>query len=243
MIRVVPTDHAASSSPDAVLVLRAVELVRAALLDPPPAPAPLAPPPAVPSPTLAATPTSVVAAPAEVTTPARRSRFTLEIAPAVVGAPGGVPLTASLLLGARFLPGSFGPAAIAVLPIFPARLDGPEGTADVRAALLGAGLHLSPRPPEAALHPSVEAGLAGVWLLISGAARTGYAGKTDNLLFAAPYLRAGASLTISPQIALRASVLGAVALPEPVVSFAGREAATFGRPLLLGSGGLEIALP
>jgi hypothetical protein len=185
----------------------------------------------------------MVAAPPVAATPERRSPFTLEIAPAVVGAPGGVPLTASLLVGARFLPGSFGPAAIAVVPLFPARLDGPEGTADVRAALLGAGLHVSPRPPGTALRPSVEVGLAGVWLLISGAARTGYAGKTDNLLFAAPYLRAGASLSISPQIALRASALGAVALPEPVVRFAGRDAATFGRPLLLGSGGLEITLP
>lgn len=154
-----------------------------------------------------------------------------------------MPLTASLLLGARFLPGSFGPAVIAVVPLFPARLDGSEGSADVRAALLGAGLHFSPRPPETALRPSVEVGLAGVWLLISGAARTGYAGKTDNLLFAAPYLRAGASFAVSPRIALRASLLGAVAMPEPVVSFAGREAATFGRPLLIGSGGLEIALP
>jgi hypothetical protein len=248
VVRVVPTDHAASSSPDAVLVLRAVELVRVALLDPPtpspiPPPLPVAAPPP-PPPRADATP-HLAPDPLEVMAPPPRSRLTLEIAPAVVGSPGGVPLTASLLLGARFLPGAFGPAVFAVLPLFPARVDGPEGTADVRAAIVGAGLHFAPRPPGAMVRPGVEIGLAGVWLLIHGVATTGaaYTGQSDNLLVAAPYLRAGASLSVSPLIALRASLLGAVALPEGAISFAGRQVATFGRPLLLGSGGLEITLP
>lgn len=241
VIRVVPAEDPRSPAADAVLVLRAVELVRTALLAPP-ASAP--PPPVVArrSPRLAASTTPDLP-PAEAVISEPPSRFTLELAPAVVGAPGGVPLSASLLLGARWMPGPLGPAAFVVLPIFPAHLDAPEGSAEVRAAIAGAGLHFAPGPRRASVRPGLEAGLAGVWLLVRGAATSGYMGHSDSLLVAAPYARAELSLTISPHLALSASLLGAVTLSEPVIAFASREAASFGRPLLLGSGGLQISLP
>jgi hypothetical protein len=240
VIRAVPADDTASPSPDAVSVLRAVEVVRAALLESP-APAP-APPVVTRKPPSPAPTVSIAPPPADTPTRPPQSRLTLELAPAVAGAPGGVPPSASLLVGARWMPGPLGPAAFVVIPIFPAHLDGIEGSAAVRAAVVGAGLHFAPGPREASLHPGIEAGLAGVWLLIGGAATTGYIGRSDNLLAAAPYIRAGLSLAISPQVALRADFLGAVTLSEPVITFAGRQAATWGRPILLGSGGLEISL-
>lgn len=244
VIRIVPADDPRSPSADAVVVLRAVELVRAALLDPP-APATPSPAAARSSPPLAAStpPASPAPDPTHAAISPPPPRFTLEIAPAVVGAPGGVSPSASLLVGARWMPGPLGPAAFLVLPIFPAHLDGREGTAEIRAAIAGAGLHFAPGPREASLRPGLEAGLAGVWLLVHGAGTSGYLGRSDNLLVAAPYARAALSLSISPHLSSSASLLGAVALSEPVIAFASREAASFGRPLLLGAGGLQVSLP
>ena len=237
VIRVVPTDHAASSSPDAVLVLRAVELVRVALLDPPPAPV-TTPPAAAPRNALAA---ATIAAPRSIE--AVPSRFAIELAPAIAVSPGGVPASATLLVGARWMRGSLGPSAFVTIPIFASRVDGVQGVADVRSAMLGAGLRFAPREREAIVSPSVEAGFSGAWLLIHGTGASGYSGRSDNLLVAAPYARAGLSLRISAQVALQADLLGSFALSRTSITFAGRPAASWGWPALLGSSGVELSLP
>jgi hypothetical protein len=97
------------------------------------------------------------------------------------------------------------------------------------------------RSPDAAWVPTFELGVAGSWLEARGSAREPYFGASSSRAFVAPYVRCGVGVSMTESVRARVSVLGAFAAPEPVVRFALREAASFGRPLLAPSFGIEGA--
>jgi hypothetical protein len=216
----------AASADAASVPIRAVELLRAALLDvrrrrpprPPPSLAPITPaPPAPPLP-----------------------RFGVDLAPAVLF-PGGLSPAPGLLLGARWMPARFvGVSTMMFIPLFSSRVTSTEGSASVRAALLGGGLRLATRLADTPCVPALELGVAGVWLHTTGDVVAPYIARAVDRVAAAPYARAGLGIDLARHVGLRGDVLGGAALPAPDIVFAGHTVATWGRPFFIASLGVDV---
>src|SRR5262249_32887994 len=97
------------------------------------------------------------------------SSFAIDLSPAVLASPGGLPAQAGVLLGARWMPGCFGASTLVYVPAFASHIDEPQGSADARVGIAGAGLVFE--PCAWTLRPSIQAGLAGIWMVIPGKGR------------------------------------------------------------------------
>jgi hypothetical protein len=86
----------------------------------------------------------------------------------------------------------------------------------------------------------VGAGVGGVLVYTRGVPSPGFVGYSQVNLIAAPYLRVGSAFSLANAWRLSADVLAAVSTPEPVIYFENRRASAWGRPLLLGTLGIEI---
>lgn len=221
-----PEPHAGAS--DATLPLRAVELVRAALLDvprkrlryvlPDADDPPEAPPPRPSLP-----------------------RFGLEAAPAALFTSGHAPAP-GVVIAARWMPARFiGAGAWTFVPLLPSRLSAPEGSATVRAAMIGGGLRLATRIASGPCVPSLELGAAGVWLHVAGDATPAYAARDVDRIVGGPYGRAGVSVDVARGFGLRADLLSGAAFPRPDIVFAGRTVTSWGRPFFIASIGVDLA--
>jgi hypothetical protein len=244
----------AGADRDTTVALRAVELLRASLLelDAPhpsrgetpapaeiraiaglPAPAPPAPPPVSTSPPASASPPASL-----------RPLFALGIAPAIVGSPGGLAPFPALDVGVRawlhprVAAGIFGLVPLATLPT-----SGPEGSSETRIALVATDVRVSLAPRGARWVPTAGAGVALVWLHTAGSASPGYVDLSNDGLTAAPFLRPGLGFSLSERLRLRADGLAGVTLRRLAVDYAGRVVARWGDPLLAASLGVEVDLP
>jgi hypothetical protein len=221
-----------------MVALRAVELLRASLLEvrdrshpargdvaAPAALSALLPPAAPPS-----------------NTPAEPVALRVSVGPGLAMSPGGVGTSGHLFLGLSYLPGgrlSF--EALSLLPAVPSTVTAPEGTATVSKGLAGGGFSLA-LPLGAGLEASGGGGLVAAWLRMDGAATAPYASRSDSVYTLLPYVRAGLSLALGQRTRLASGALLGVATPRPVVSFAGRDVASWGRPALGTWLAIEIAL-
>jgi hypothetical protein len=68
-----------------------------------------------------------------------------------------------------------------------------------------------------------------------------YESGTATVFAAAAYVRPSLRLRLTPGFAIHLGAVTALAFPRPVIAFAGREAATWGRPLVVGSIGVELS--
>ena len=215
---------------DGERAVRAVEILRAGLIDTRGDP-----------PLVAAAPDRVgpdSAAPVD--PPDRPRRFGVEVAVGVAVSPGGVGASAPLVAGAHWMPSRhLGLHGLLVLGVGSAEVEAPEGTATVRAGLAGGGLRLAWTGP-ARVSPAAELGLAGYWLDTSGVPASGFVAADGATAGVAPDLRVGVGVSIASWLCARADLLAAVAMPTPVVSFAGREVARWGSPLFVPSSGLQV---
>jgi len=72
---------------------------------------------------------------------------------------------------------------------------------------------------------------------------SGIEARDGNVAYGLPYARTAVIWAISPSLALRADVLGAIATPRPVLRLPGRTADVyFGQPLLTIGLGLDLKL-
>ena len=221
----------AEPSSDGATALRAVEQVRASLLEvrrrrrprpPDPPRPPSSPPPSPPS------------------QHAKPHLGAIEIAPALLVSPGGLSPAPAVILAARWMPAGFVSAgALLLAPLTPSRVSTPGGVVALRPMLLGAGLRLSPGPI-GLWSPSVEVGGAALWVHGSATAARGYRATSVDRAIGAAYLRAGVALALSARFAVRADVLGGAALPEARVAVDGREVARWGEPFIAPSLGMEL---
>lgn len=227
--RVGPADLAATTQ-DATAALRTVELLRASLLEVRRRRRPAHVPRAPPEPR--ALPTSQTGAP-------RLPRVSVELGPAASISPGGLSPAPSLLVAARFMPAGFvGVGTFALVPLFAARLSGAEGSASLRPLLFGGGLRLAGR--FGVVMPSAELGIGGAWIHASGSPAPGYAARSVDHVVGAAYARAGLSVPLSARVAVRADLLAGAALPEVQLVIAGRQVASWGRPFVAPSVGVEL---
>lgn len=216
-----------------IVAMRAIELLRASLREPQeapvasPPPPPPPPPPSTPSPTRPAAP-----------------RFFIHLAPAVAGSPGGLGPSLHALLGLRWMPHRhLGLAIQALAPTVGTVARGPEGTAQIHTALVLAGLHVSFVSPSARWQPDAGVGIGPAFLRMRGSAAPAYGDATDVVTCAALAARFGLAVAVHPRVRLRLDGYIGALVPRPLVRFAGRTVADWGRPFGIGAFGVEIVLP
>ncbi|MCY1070988.1 hypothetical protein OV090_39975 [Nannocystis sp. RBIL2] len=212
-----------------IVAMRAIELLRASLREPQEVPvvSPPPPKPSTPSPTRPAAP-----------------RFFIHLAPAVAGSPGGLGPSLHALLGLRWMPHPhLGLAIQALAPTVGTVARGPEGTAQIHTALVLAGLHVSFVPPSARWQPDAGVGIGPAFLRMRGSAAPAYGDATDVVTSAALVARLGLAVALRPRIRLRLDGHIGALVPRPLVRFAGRTVADWGRPFGIGVLGVEIVLP
>jgi hypothetical protein len=74
---------------------------------------------------------------------------------------------------------------------------------------------------------------------VRGMPGPGLTGHSDTSLAASPYLRIGFSARLWQALAVRTDLFAAMALPRTVILFEDRQVGTWGRPVVLGSAGIE----
>ncbi|WP_437978648.1 hypothetical protein WMF11_20395 [Sorangium sp. So ce295] len=261
--------HSAVMADDpATVAVRAVELLRASLLDvrsPRPSQGEVEadpearavvdmqePPPARPAPVAAARPradgTSRPPPPPALGPGAIRSTpmtFGVGAAPAILWSAGGVPATPMLdVSGYAMIRSRLGLSTFVQIPLASASREGKEGTRHTRIALAALGMRVPLGPTDAAWLPSAGAGLAAAWLHVEGEGRSPrYAGRSEDAYAVAAYLRAGLSFAPTPHLRISEHLLAGIAVPRLVIDAAGRATDTWGRPFLGASLGVEVVLP
>jgi hypothetical protein len=86
---------------------------------------------------------------------------------------------------------------------------------------------------------------AGAWvsvMTLTGEADAPYVNKRAQIVTVVPHLDLGLRLKLANPLVLFVGLSGGISAPSVSIQFAGREVATWGRPLLLGSLSLEAAL-
>jgi hypothetical protein len=215
-------------APD-VIALRMVETLRATLMDieTERASAPVAEPPP----------------PSPVPKPAAPARLWLGLggggafSPGGVGAVGYLDWSLAWPLSSRFslaLDGALTPTG--------ATVHGPEGSAHIDWYLAGAALSFCVTNPKAALRLRSGAGAFVAWTTLLGQAVEPLENRRAHSVSAVPHVDLGLRWSLSERVGLAADGAAGLSAPGVAIDFAGREAATWGRPVWLGRLSLEAAL-
>ncbi|XXX78318.1 hypothetical protein WMF30_06065 [Sorangium sp. So ce134] len=217
-----------------VLAVRAVELLRASLLELLMSSRRSAAPAAAPPPSEVS---RQVSPPAErsLDHQSRRSMWGVELGGGLLASPGGI--GPALLLVARLRVAPLGPIegrlSLAGLGTAP-RVAGPQGSATVQQRF---GLvELAALPwPELRLRPRFSVGLGALHVAVDGEASWPYRGAHSAQWAFAADAGAGVELGILRRLDVVVEAHALVAHPYPVVRFVETEAARGARPALLGS--------
>jgi hypothetical protein len=227
---------------DEVLALRVVETLRARSLSltrveaAPPAPEQ---PPSVPK-TQAPEPEPSAGGADAIATP-HALQLWLELAPSLTLSPGGFGPELGAALSVRVQPLSFlSLAGFAVVPLWRDEVAVDEGSASMATWLLGvaADLHVQLAPIEL----SGGLGIASVIEQLDGSAAAPFEGRSDTERLAAPFARVAFHLALGAGLRLCTRALIGLAVPELSLQVEQREHATWGRPFVLVSVGLELPL-
>jgi hypothetical protein len=216
-----------TSTPDATerFAARVIEQVRARLVTLSYAPGqkasdvPAPPPHALESQTAKANPRA----------PATRHALWAETGVAATAAGGGVPATIQALVGLRALVGSVELEAFGLLPLTDGNVQAKEGSADVTISLVGAGAGYVLSDEGAPLQGSLGAGAGVLFLTMEGEAAPPYAARKESLTTAAFFLDGGVRYRAADWLGVRLSTQVGLYAPRPVIEFAGREVAAWGR--------------
>lgn len=174
--------------------------------------------------------------------PARGLALTLTVGPALALSPGGVgpSLHALVEVGTRVSP-RLRASVLVALPLLVDTLERDVGHADVTPLVAGAALSLRLRAWTRAVRPDLRAGLGVALLRLDGeSARDDAVGQTDTTASLLPFLGAAARVALGRRLRLVAAVDVGAALPQPLIRFVGERVAFWGMPLVLASAGLEL---
>ncbi len=248
VLREVVAAQPGSAAGTSTIAVRAVELLRASLMEVESATPPPGEVTVTPTVRAAALPRARDEAPAPPPPPPRPLGISVQLGPAVALAAGGVDPTLHMLIDLRWVPGQWlGVDVCGLVPTSPARIETAEGTSLVTLALLGAGAHialaplLGDRSAEPRWTPTLGAGVAAAWLQLEGVANPPYAGREEDVGMVAPYVRAGLGVTALPHLRVRVDLMGGATAPRPVIRHGTNETAAWGPIFGLGSVGAEVA--
>lgn len=244
VLREIVTKEGSAASGDATVALRVVELLRASLMELDAARPPegeMAPPPLIRE--LMAPPRHTVPAwPSKVALPALDPPvFSIELGPAALLSSGGFSPSGLVSAAVHYRPAEpFGASLLALIPIVPAVVSGPEGATSARVGLLGVGLRGTWTSPGSRWSPTLGGGISALWLHVDGQPAAHFTGSSASVFSAAPYLRAGLGLTLLPRLRVRADTLVGASLPPTLVKFGERLAAVWGVPFVAPTLGVEL---
>jgi hypothetical protein len=245
VLREMVTDDARSPAGVATVALRVVELLRASLMEldaPHPPHGEVQAPPLIRA--LMAPASPAEAAPPVEIPPAAAPAFAVELGPALLLSPGGLSPAGNLDAAIHFRPfGGLGASVVALIPIVPAVVSGPEGRTTARIGLLGPAFRWVFASPGSAWAPAAGAGIALIWLHLDGVPAAGYAGSSADLVTFAAFGRFGLGYAVHPRLRIRVDALGGMVNARPVVQFGDRVAATWGTPFVMPTLGLELDWP
>jgi hypothetical protein len=236
VLREVLPQGVGSTVEDSVVVLRAVELLRASLAEVE-APHP---------------PRGELAAPAgsEAITgfPDSAERFNLTLAPAGLFSPGGAGGSAALLAGFGFRASRwFGLRLLGGAALTAAEVVSPEGTVAIWSRWLG--VELAVATPPASGRWRYRAGVGGALVATDIRGRLAptsaglYRAREDTLLSPALMLSAGLSYRLSRNLGLGATICGTAPWRSSTIVVAGRDAASYGAPMIAAAMGVEAVWP
>lgn len=222
---------------DATIAIRAVELLRASLLE-------------VHAPHASrgdVAPTEEIRAASELPSQAadaRRSLFGVDLRVGAIASPGGVPATLALGGSAYWMPfGMLGFEGRGIASLTTSSIEAHEGRAQLSFGLAGGGARLGVGSSASTWAPSLSAGLAAAWLSARGTAYVATSASSPTALSAAPYLDLALAIQATSHVRAKIDLLGALATNAPQVQFVGRIVADWGRPILAPSAGVELAWP
>lgn len=133
-----------------------------------------------------------------------------------------------------------GGQASVLVPLVAEALDTPEGQIKAFAWQYRLGALFDGPEPTAWWSPRFGAGVALAMLTADGSARAPYVGASEHSTGWGPWASVGLRLQIVRQLSVIVAGDATFLVPEMVLRSAGHEVATFGRPLLSASAGLEV---
>ena len=108
--------------------------------------------------------------------------------------------------------------------------------------MIGAGPRIDIGARESRWRPSLGLLAGPIFMRMKGYADPPYEDNTNLVVTAAVCLKGGLSFAINDTFALRVDMLAGWTMPRPVVRFAGRDVAWWGRPFLGAMIGLDMGL-
>ncbi len=230
-----------------LLAVRAVELLRGALL---PVPQPAAQPPTAESgqapepapPSLPVNPRPVGEEDSQnAGDSADDSATSFFLGPGLLVGPGGVPVTPQLLVGGHYRAvWRLGVDARLVIPTTAGRVSAPEGSMELRTLIMGAAATLQLTEPGSTWTALTGLGLGAAHLWFAGDALAPTTAAEGSTWAATPFAELAASYRLHPMLALRGDALATLLRPEPILRIAGREVASFGQPALVLAVAIEV---
>jgi hypothetical protein len=235
VLRDLPNDRGTPDRDDA-LALSVVELLRASLLEI-----------ALPTPSRGEVPATPeirekmsVPAPSALE-PRSPPRLRVSLAPGVLLSPGGFGASGSLAVGIDWMPSDHvGVCALAAIPLTSARVEGAQGSADLTILLGGGGARFTFASRASAWSPSADLGVLAVSLRSAGTAKPGFVASSPSAVTGAPFARLGLAFAPIPTLRLRADVLAGLVAQGVAIEFARHEVATWGKPLVLSTLGVDF---
>ena len=156
--------------------------------------------------------------------------------------PGGLTPSLQALLEVGLLPRPWLSIELVVgVPVVPPQVSSAEGEARLDPLLLAVQARLLFRRQDR-IGLSVGAGAGALLVRMSGTAQAGYLSAVDWVASSLLYGLGGLSIRLSPRWRIGVEAVLGLALPRPVASFGEHEVGSFGRPLLGGALGVEVAL-
>jgi hypothetical protein len=206
-----------------VVVVRAVELVRASLLE-------VAARHAVAEVHVAAPP------------PAPRERvLAIEAGPAIVASPGGLSPIADVAVAVRWrVEHHIELGAGVIAPTVASTVTGDAGRATIR--LTAPTVEASYVTTAAGLDLRAGVGAGAAWLHMRGTPAPGYVAHDTGIVTSLAFVRGSLGREVTDRVRVWLDLRLAVAAPRPVVTFAGESVAAWGRPAAIGAAGVELAL-
>jgi hypothetical protein len=125
-------------------------------------------------------------------------------------------------------------------PAFGGAVDGPLGSAAVREEMLTLDLGYAPGVAWAGFSPMLWLGAGFHHLDARGELDEGFVGQSEDVWSAAITGGAGMGYRITPRVMVLLDAEAVVTLPRPVITMAGERIATTGRPSLLATFGVVI---
>jgi hypothetical protein len=190
-----------------------------------------------------ASPPRALPARATPSAPVTPSRFTLSVGGGAAFSPGGVRALGylSAALGWR-LDARLSLALDGALTPVDTTLHGPEGDSRINWYLTGVSASFCATDPTAPLRLRSGAGVWLAWMTALGQANVPLENRRTLSVSAIPHVDLGLRWSLTRRLGLGLDGSAGFSAPGLRIDFAGREAATWGRPLWLGRLTLETAL-